>query len=36
MWRMALLAIIIPLIFWGCVDKSFPVTETYTETEVAG
>ncbi len=28
-----MLAIIIPLIFWGCVDKSFPVTENYTETE---
>jgi hypothetical protein len=31
MWRIALLSIVIPLVFWGCVDKSFPVTETYTE-----
>jgi hypothetical protein len=31
MWRIALLAILIPLVLWGCVDKSFPVSETYTE-----
>lgn len=28
-----MLAILIPLVLWGCVDKSFPVTETYTATE---
>jgi len=33
MWRIALLVILIPVVFWGCVDKSYPVTETYTETE---
>jgi hypothetical protein len=33
MLKIALLAILIPLVLWGCVDKSFPVTEKYNETE---
>jgi len=33
MWRITILAIIIPLVFWGCVNQNYPVTETYTETE---
>ena len=32
MWRIALLAIVIPLVLGGCVNKTFPVTETYSET----
>jgi len=31
MWRITLLVVLIPLAFWGCVNKEYSVTETYTE-----